>query len=161
MLTLGFSVVSNSLWLQGLYPTRLLCLWDFPGKNIGVGCHFFLQGIFLTQGLSPSLLHLLHWQVEFSPLSHQGSPVQLVYSFNFARSLNSRDLLHNTVPTLNNAVLYPWNYINWIDFMLRFLLTPLHQHTQEFNYISREKWEKSMVFHRLVFEEIGEIEMWT
>jgi len=23
---------------------------DFPGKNIGVGCHFFLQGIFLTQG---------------------------------------------------------------------------------------------------------------
>ena len=22
----------------------------FPGKNIGVGCHFLLQGIFLTQG---------------------------------------------------------------------------------------------------------------
>ena len=30
-------------------------LWDFPDKNIGVGCHFLLQGIFLTQGLnSPS-----------------------------------------------------------------------------------------------------------
>ena len=39
---------------------RLLCLWDFPGKNTGVGCHFFLQGIFLIQGLNP---HLLHWQV--------------------------------------------------------------------------------------------------
>ena len=26
------------------------CPWDSPGKNIGVGCHFLLQGIFLTQG---------------------------------------------------------------------------------------------------------------
>ena len=31
----------------------LLCPWDSPGKNTGVGCHFLLQGIFLTQGLSP------------------------------------------------------------------------------------------------------------
>ena len=31
--------------------------WDFPGKNTGVGCHFLLQGIFLTQGLNPGLLH--------------------------------------------------------------------------------------------------------
>ena len=30
--------------------TRLLCPWDFPGKNIGVGCHSLLQGIFQTQG---------------------------------------------------------------------------------------------------------------
>ena len=28
---------------------------SFPGKNTGVGCHFLLQGIFLTQGLNPSL----------------------------------------------------------------------------------------------------------
>ena len=27
----------------GLQPTRLLCPWDFPGKNTGVGCHFLLQ----------------------------------------------------------------------------------------------------------------------
>ena len=27
-----------------------LCPWDFPGKNTGVGCHFFIQGIFPTQG---------------------------------------------------------------------------------------------------------------
>ena len=26
-----------------LQPTRLLCLWDFPGKNTGEGCHFLLQ----------------------------------------------------------------------------------------------------------------------
>ena len=29
---------------------QLHCPWDFLGKNIGVGCHFLLQGIFLTQG---------------------------------------------------------------------------------------------------------------
>ena len=33
-------------------------------KNIGVGSHFLLQGIFLTQGLKPCLLHLLHWQAD-------------------------------------------------------------------------------------------------
>ena len=26
--------------------------WDAPGKNTGVGCHFLLQAIFLTQGLN-------------------------------------------------------------------------------------------------------------
>ena len=30
--------------------SRLLCSWDFLGKNIGVGCHFLLQRIFPTQG---------------------------------------------------------------------------------------------------------------
>ena len=32
-------------------------------QSTGVGCHFLLQGIFLTQGLNPGLLHFLHWQV--------------------------------------------------------------------------------------------------
>ena len=35
----------------------LLCPWDSPGKNTGVGCHALLQGIFLTQGSNPGLLH--------------------------------------------------------------------------------------------------------
>ena len=34
---------------------RLLCPWDSPGKNTGVGCHFLLQGIFLTQDQPGSL----------------------------------------------------------------------------------------------------------
>ena len=34
----------------------LLCLWDSPGKNTGVGCHTLLQGIFLTQGTEPTSL---------------------------------------------------------------------------------------------------------
>ena len=51
------SVVSDSLRPNGLYPARLLCPWDSPGKNTGVGCHALLQGIFLTQGSNPGLLH--------------------------------------------------------------------------------------------------------
>ena len=39
--------------------------------STGVGCHFFLQGIFPTQGSHPSLLH---WQAGSLPLSHLGSP---------------------------------------------------------------------------------------
>ena len=41
----------------------LLCPWDSPGKNTGVGCHFLLQGIFLNQGSNLHLLCLLHWQM--------------------------------------------------------------------------------------------------
>jgi len=32
------------------YTARLLCLWNSPGKNNGVGCHALLQGIVSTQG---------------------------------------------------------------------------------------------------------------
>ena len=42
---------------HGLWPARLPCPWDSPGKNTGVGCHFHLEGIFLTQGSNPGLLH--------------------------------------------------------------------------------------------------------
>ena len=35
--------------------------WDSPGENTRVGCLALLQGIFLTQGLKPLLLHLQHW----------------------------------------------------------------------------------------------------
>ena len=37
-------------------PTRLLCPWDSPGKNTGVGCCFLLQGLFPTQGSNPASL---------------------------------------------------------------------------------------------------------
>ena len=42
-----------------------------------MGCHFLLQGIFLTQGSNPHLLHLLHWPADSLPLSHQRLPVSI------------------------------------------------------------------------------------
>ena len=71
---LACSVVSNSLQPHGLQPTGLLCPWNSRGKNTGGGCHFLLQGIFLTQGLNPHLLSLLHRQVGSLPLAPPGKP---------------------------------------------------------------------------------------
>ena len=46
---------------------------DSPGKNTGVGCHFLIQGIFMTPGVETqgSVLSLLHQQVDSLPLSLQ------------------------------------------------------------------------------------------
>ena len=59
---LSHSVVSDCLRLHGLQPTKLLCPWNFPGKNPGMGYH--VQGIFLTQGSNLCLLYQLHWLVD-------------------------------------------------------------------------------------------------
>ena len=55
---------------HGLEPTRLLCPLDSPGKNTGVGCHFLLQGIFLTEESNPGLLHCRQMIYQ---LSYEGS----------------------------------------------------------------------------------------
>ena len=55
--------------LHGLGPARLLCPWDSPGKNTGVGCLFLLQGNFLEPGIklgSPTL------QADFLPSEPPG-----------------------------------------------------------------------------------------
>ena len=39
-----------------------------------LGCHFLLQGIFLTQGSNPRFLHLPLWQADSLPLAPPGSP---------------------------------------------------------------------------------------
>ena len=48
-----------------------------PGKHTGMGCHFLLKGLFLTQGLNPHLLRLLHWQADSLPLAPFGRPSQV------------------------------------------------------------------------------------
>ena len=90
-----------------------LCPWNFPGKNTGVGCHFLLQGIFLTQGLN---LCLLHWQVDSLPLSHWESPVFQILELNSKRHWDqglcippviARGLLACTIPiTLLGVLLH-------------------------------------------------------
>ena len=69
--SVSHSVMSNPLRPHGLQPTRLLCPWNSPGKNTGVGSNYLLQGIFPTQGLN---LGLLHCRWTRNHLNHQGSP---------------------------------------------------------------------------------------
>ena len=63
--------VSDSFRPHQLQRHRLLCPWNSPGKNTGVGCHSLLQGIVQTQGWNPSLLHCR--QILYH-LTHEGSP---------------------------------------------------------------------------------------
>ena len=50
--------------------------WDFPGRNIGVGYHFLLQGLFPYM----HLLGVLHWQADGLPLAPLGGLRKLVLS---------------------------------------------------------------------------------
>ena len=82
----------SRVWLlrpHGLYPTRLLRPWDFPGKNTWVGCHFLLQEIFLPQGLNPGLPHCRQMIYCLSPqgslklqsCAYKAKPVTFLFSF--------------------------------------------------------------------------------
>ena len=66
---LQMHVCSASLRPLGLSPARLLCPWDSPGKNTGVGCHFLFQEIFVTW--DQTCVSCL--AVDSLPLSHLGS----------------------------------------------------------------------------------------
>ena len=66
------SVVSNTLWPHGLWPSRLLCPWNFPGKNTGVGFHFLLHGVLpdpRIEPVSPALMDPLPAEPPGKPLS--------------------------------------------------------------------------------------------
>ena len=65
------------------WSTRFFRQWDFLDKNTGVGCHFLLQEIFLTQGLNPGLLHCRQM---FYHLSHQGSPIGIEKSIGIEKA---------------------------------------------------------------------------
>ena len=77
------SVMSDSLQPHGLQPTRLLCPWDSPGKNTGVGCHALLQGLFLIQRSNLCLLCLL-------------GDIRVLYHYHHQKSPNYR-LLKNSM----------------------------------------------------------------
>ena len=63
MLMLSCFVLSDSWRPHGLCNLPgLLCPWNFPGKNTGVGYHALLQGIIHTQGSNLPVPCLLHWQ---------------------------------------------------------------------------------------------------
>ena len=65
----SYVLLFATLWAEA---TRLLCPWDSPGKNTGMGCHFLLQGIFPSQGSNLCLLRLLHAQAGSLPLVPPG-----------------------------------------------------------------------------------------
>ena len=108
---LSHSFVPNPLWTHP--PGRLFCPWDFPGKNTGVSCHFFLQGIFPIQGSNLHLQCLLHFQVDSLPLSCLGRlevslppasiPLALITFWPLCESLVSQPHQYSGEPSLAPA----------------------------------------------------------
>ena len=114
-------------------PIRLLCLWNFPGKNIGVGCHFLLKRIFLTQGLNPCLLH---WQMGSLLLHYLGSPrhTAIQYFSNFFNKMAGKNyssskhrlfyVLHSKNPLKFLNLLFLSSFFKFYFFSLFSLQTP-------------------------------------
>ena len=108
------SVMSNSLRPGGLWASRLL----YPGKNTGVGCHFLLQGIFLTRDWIGSLLYLLHWQMSSLSLYHLGSHIKPPQLFPMV-SLRERRMRTSRMPPIKGWCLAatpkgtPWGEAWW------------------------------------------------
>ena len=113
---LSRSVMSDSLRPHGLHPVRLLefCLWNFPGKNTGAGCHFLLQRIFPTEGSNPHLLCLLHgrqilyhWATWEAHISVCGYIFFFIFLFHYGLSQDTESSsLYYTVGPCCLSILY-------------------------------------------------------
>ena len=118
--------------------TRLLCLWNFPGKSTAMGCHFLLQGIFPTQELNPGLPHC--WQMPYHHLRHQGSFKTLLFqnSVSFAAKLRGmyKDFAIYSLPLhMHNLLCYqhfPYNTFCGFGKMYNIVYPSLWYYTEYF-----------------------------
>ena len=82
---------------------------EFPGKNIGMGHHFLLQGIFPTQGLNPGIeLMSPVWQADSLLLSHQGNPRCTMKVKNFQSCPTLCDPMGYTIHEIIQARILEW-----------------------------------------------------
>ena len=84
MQNISSSVMSDSSQSHWLQPARLLCPWNSPGKNTGVGSHSIFQRIFSTQGSMiiksrQNLMCTFYW--------HKGMLLLLIRSMDFSMTL--------------------------------------------------------------------------
>ena len=132
-------VMSDSSWPHGLGPTRLLCPWNFPGKNTGGGYLFLLQGSFPTQGSNSRLLSILHWKPNFLPLKI-GKLKRLELLLLFSRSVVSSSswphgLQHTSLPRPSQspvACSNSWPMRRWCHPTISSSVTPFSSCPQSF-----------------------------
>ena len=91
LVTKSYVTLLQPCWLR---PARLLCPWDFPGKNTGVGCHFLLQRIFPAQGSNPRLLYC-RWILDHKAACETalGLSLQLQHQIHMALTIQNLHLL--------------------------------------------------------------------
>ena len=82
---------------------RLHCLWNFPGKNTGMGCHFLLQGILPNPGIE-SMSPVSLAQTDSSPLCHLGRWQEYTEEL-YKKGLNDLDNHEGVVIHLESDIL--------------------------------------------------------
>ena len=74
------SPILVTLWTEALpTPLKPHCPWISQARTLEWGCHFLLQGIFLTQGSDPGLLHC-RWSPELQADSLPAEPPAVIKS---------------------------------------------------------------------------------
>ena len=126
---------------NGLLPSRLLFLWDSPGKNTGVDCHFLLQGIFPTLELNLWLLGLLHWQAGTLPLLK----ILIIRPRSSTPKINEKFCRRkNLYVNVNNGCTHSLKHPKcdvWFTLKLVWMDKLLYSHTMEYySAIKMNKW---------------------
>ena len=128
------SVMSNSLQPHGLQPTRLLYLWEFPGKNTGVGCHFLLQEAIKkldlqTRDLDKEVIPLLVHKISFffffllEEQGHQINHVFFIHLLIIGRKTMSLNSDINGFKLLTTYLLLEKTWANHLNPLTRSFLT--------------------------------------
>ena len=152
--------MSSSLQPHGLYPARLLCPWDFPGKNIGE--YWMLEfAIFFSRGSSPS-----RERAYISYVSRR----QILYPRSRYKTKTSRSvvLLHEFCCRCWNDLLYSdtgstkkaWQMFVALSWWPGFPGAASHRHhvSCSFNPISqKDQWIK---FTSYIIWQITELALW-
>ena len=105
----SLSVVSDSMRPHGLQPAKILCPWNSPGKNTGMGCRSLLQELTLKSCLVPTFfLDMLPFPAVTNMLSTSSACFQCYHLFN-ARDkgqflLFKNFLLYLGVQLINNVL---------------------------------------------------------
>ena len=130
-------VLSPTLCDPMTEPARLFYAKDSPAKNMGVGCHDLLQGIFPTQRLS---LNLHHWQADCLPLNHLGSKLVVELQANCSASprvpfqgfcVQNPSLQSQESVRFSGVFLQPINIAPMLAFIITLLLCSIPYATAE------------------------------
>ena len=112
--------MSDSVWPHKRQLIRLPCLWDFPGKNTGVGCHFLLQYMKVkgkVKSLSCVRLFATPWTTAYQPLPSTGVSRQEYWS---GLPLPSPMILWGEPFTCGIWLCLWVGSVNWVDILLFF-----------------------------------------
>ena len=115
------SPLGHLVKLLSTVPTRVFCPWNFPGKSIGVGCHFLLQGISLTLGIEPRSPAL---QADTLPSEPSGEPSKLVC---LRLSCKSLKLYFYSRPPLPHLFSFFFFFLLWLNKLFALVLLQVHR----------------------------------